>query len=216
MPNIDHIVNRQINLWNLERVAFEKRRQEETESFAQRPAELKPIVSISRQRGSRGKELAKMLSHELHYGLFDRQIIDYVSQHGSVRREVIESLDERDRSDLELWVEGLLTQRITDRDDYIRALSEVVKTVSFQGGVVILGRGANYLLSETSAYRIRTVAPESVRIRNLVESEGMSESRAKEEIKRVDGDRANYVKRYFRRNIDEPADYDMILNLASH
>jgi cytidylate kinase len=216
MHNIHHIVDRQINRWNLERVSFEKRRREEQLPLAERPAAAKPVVTVSRQRGCRGKELARLLSQELQYGLFDRQIIDYIAQHGSVRREVVESLDERDRSELELWIEGLLSMRITDHDDYIGALGEVVETTALQGGVVILGRGANYLLSETWAYRIRIVAPACARIRNLIDLEGMTESQACEEIRSVDRDRAQFVKRYFHKDINDPADYDMILNLATH
>jgi len=216
MPSIHHIVNRQINRWNLEREAFEKRRQEQQAPFVQRPAELKPVVTLSRQRGSRGKELAKLLSEELRYGLFDREIIDYIAEHVSVRREVVESLDEHDRSELEMWIDGLLCRRITDRDDYIRALGEVMKTVSLQGGVVILGRGANHLIPQTAGYRIRTVAPVPVRIRNLMEFEGMSEELAREEIKKIDQRRARFVERYFRKNINDPEDYDIVLNLATH
>ncbi|HQO34574.1 MAG TPA: cytidylate kinase-like family protein [bacterium] len=184
MPNINQLVNRQINLWNAERVAFDKRRQEETTLRAERPADLKPVVTISRERGCRGKQLAKLLSRELQYGLFDRQIINYLSEQPTLRRNVIESLDEQNRSDLELWIEGMLARQITDHDDYIRGLIEVVKTTALQGGVVILGRGANYILSETSAYRVRTVAPLELRVRNMMDAEGMSEKQAREEIKK--------------------------------
>ncbi len=216
MPNIHQIVNRQINLWNAERAAFEKHRQEESSFEAEHLADLKPVVTISRERGSRGKQLAKLLSRELQYGLFDRQIIDYLSQQASLRRHVVESLDEQDRSYLELWVEGMFSMQITDHDDYIRGLIEVVKTTALQGGVVILGRGANYILSGTSAYRVRTVAPIDLRVRNLMDTEGMSEKQARDEIKKVDQDRAQYVKRYFQRDINDATGYDLVINLGSH
>ena len=85
---------------------------------------------------------------------------------------------------------------------------EQIKTASLQGGVVILGRGANYLLGGSPAYRIRVVAPLETRIRNLMDSIGMSENQAREEIRTIDHDRAQFVKRYFQKNIDDPTEYE--------
>jgi len=216
MSDIHQIVSRQINRWNLDRKVLKERLEKEEASPATHPAQLKPVVTLSRQRGCRGRELAKLLAHELNYGLFDREIIEYISHHIGVRSEFVEALEERDRSELELWVEGLLKNRIVDHDDYIRALSEVVKTASLQGGLVILGRGANYMLSETSSYRVRLVAPDALRVRNLVETEGMPEHQGMEEIWRADLEREQFIMRYFQKNINLPEDYDLIINLAGH
>ncbi len=216
MSDIHRIVNKQVNRWNVEREILDRRHIEEEAGRAVRPSEQRPVVTISRQRGCRGKELGKIVSHELRYGLFDREIIEYIAEHASVRREVIESLDEKDRSDLELWIDGILSGRIVDHDDYIRNLSKLVKTTALQGGVVILGRGANYFLSQTSAYRVRIIAPLSKRIENLISQEGMTEKQARDEIERVDRNRAEFVKRYFQKDIDDSLAYDITINLGSH
>jgi len=212
MSDIHVIVSRQVKRWDMERMAFEKAVKDKSE-VAERFARVKPVITVSRQRGCRGHELAKLLAHELKYGLFDRRIVDYIVQHMGIRCELVESLDERDRSELELWVNSILTQQTFDHDEYIRALGEAIKTTAMQGGVVILGRGGNFLLSDTSTFHIRLVAPEAVRIRNLHELEGMSETQALEEIKKVDRARADFIHRYFKRSIDDPTAYDLIMNM---
>lgn len=203
MSEIYRIVDRQINRWNVEREALDRRYLEEEAARPVRPSERKPVVTISRQRGCRGKELGKILSHNLHYGLFDKEIIEYIAENTHVRREVIESLDEKDKSDLQTWIDGILSGKITDHDDYVQNLSKLVKTTALQGGVVILGRGANYFLSETSAYRVRIIAPLAKRVQNLVDLEGKPEKQAREEIKRVDRERSEFVHRYFQKDIDD-------------
>lgn len=213
MTDIHQIVSRQVKRWEMEKSVYEAALKEKPES-AERPANVKPVITVSRQRGCRGHELAKLLAHELKYGLFDRKIVEFIAKHMGVRSELVESLDERNRSELELWINGLLSQRVFDRDDYIRSLSEAIKTVALQGGVVILGRGGNFLLSETPAFHLRLIAPESVRVRNLCQLEGMTESQAMEEIKKVDRERANFIQRYFHRAIDDVDAYDISINMA--
>ncbi|MBN2326718.1 MAG: cytidylate kinase-like family protein [Candidatus Omnitrophica bacterium] len=213
MSDIHVIVSRQVKRWELERRAFEEAREEEKKAL-ERPADVKPVVTISRQRGCRGKDLAKLLAHELDYGFFDRDIVDYIARHMGIRSELVESLDEKDRSELELWINSLLSKRVFDHDEYIRALGEAVKTTALQGGVVILGRGANFLLADTAAYHVRLTAPLPVRVDNLCQFEGMSESQAREEIKKVDRERSGFVYRYFKKSIEDPLAYDLTINIA--
>lgn len=213
MSDIHVIVSRQVKRWDMERMAYEQTVKKDKED-AEHSAKTKPVITISRQRGCRGHELAKLLAHELKYGLFDRKIVDYIVQHMGIRCELVESLDERDRSELELWVNSILTQHVFDHDDYIRALGEAIKTTAIQGGVVILGRGGNFLLADTPSFHIRLVAPEAIRIRNLRELEGMSESHAAEEIKKVDKARADFIHRYFKQSIDDPTAYDLTINMG--
>ncbi len=214
MEKVHQIVNRQVQRWNLERAAFENVSRNESSTIHM--PETKPIVTISRQRGCRGPELVKLLAHKLHYGFFDRNIVDYIAQNAGVRRELVESLDERERSELEIWVESILRERIFDRNDYIRALSEVFKTAFLQGGIIILGRGANFLLRNLPALHVRIVASEEARIRNMLELEGMSANQARDEIKTVDYERAQFVRRYFKKDIEDPLAYDLIINMGTN
>ena len=215
MTDIRGFVDRQIRRWNIERQALE-RRQEEVADTAVRPPDLRPVLTLSRQHGSRGRELAKVLSHELKLGAFDRQVIEFISRDGGVKSSVVKALDEQERSNLEVWVEGMLSQRIFDSDDYIHGLGEVIRSASMHGGILIVGRGANFFLSESQAYRVRIVASESVRIHNLVQAGGMSELKAREDLHRIDDERSRFVKNYFKKDIDDPTVYDLVLNIGMH
>lgn len=212
MSDIHVLVSRQVKRWDMERASYAKSA-DAAEPLAEKSSNLKPVITVSRQRGCRGRELAKLLAHELDYGLFDRKIVEYIAQHMGIRSELVESLDERNRSELELWIGSILSQRVFDHDEYINALGEAIKTTAMQGGVVILGRGGNYLLAGTSAFHVRLIAPAAARIKNLCEFEGMNASQAAEEIKKVDKDRADFIHRYFKRSIDDPIAYDLTINM---
>ncbi|MBI1390689.1 MAG: hypothetical protein GC154_19845 [bacterium] len=213
MSELHQIVSRQVMKWNLDRQTYIGSRLAETADQAERPAAMKPIVTISRQRGCRGNETAKLLAHELKYGFFNRQIIDYIANHVGVRSELVESLDERDRSELELWVKNLMSERVFDHDAYIHSLSELFHAVTLQGGVVIVGRGANYLMAGNNAFHVRLIAPLDTRVRNLRQAEGMSEKQALDQIHEVDESRKKFIRRYFQREINDPLGYDLIINI---
>ncbi|MDP8243086.1 MAG: cytidylate kinase-like family protein [Candidatus Hinthialibacter antarcticus] len=215
MSNLQQMLTRQINQWNLERQAVQELQSSDSSSIGVRAADQKPVVTLSRERGCRGQEIAKLLSHELQYGFFGRQVIDYIAEHLGVRSELVESLDEKDRSELELWVGNLFSDHAFDHDEYSHALSEVMRAISLQGGLVVIGRGANYILRNANAFHVRVIAPVKTRIRNLLEQEGMSEAQAHAEIKRVDNERKQFVKRYFHQDINNPIFYDLVIN-AEH
>jgi len=49
----------------------------------------------------------------------------------------------------------------------------------------------------------------------MVEIEGMTEAQAAAEVKRVDRERADFFRRYFHKEINEPTQYDMVINMAN-
>ena len=211
MKEVQQLISRQVGRWQMDRKIYLE--ELEHDLSISHPASAKPIVTVSRQQGCRGHEFGKILAHELHYGMFDKQIVEYIAEHLGVCSELVESLDEKDRSLLEQWVDGILRWQMVGPDDYIRGLIEVIKTVDLQGGLVILGRGANYLLKDSKAFHVRLVASLETRIRNIVEIDGISEEKAKELIEKNDTERKNYIKRYFKADIDNPLDYDVVINM---
>lgn len=212
MKDVNQLVSRQVGRWQAEKKALVEAGHD---LAVEHPARLKPVITVSRQEGCRGTEFAKILAHELRYGLFDREIIEYISEHMGVCSELVESLDETGRSALEQWVDGLLHQQAFAGDDYLRGLGEVIKTAAIQGGVVILGRGANYLLRDTNAFHVRLVASLETRVKNMVDIEGFTEERARELIDRKDRERKQFIKKYFHQNIDDPEFYDVIVNMSN-
>ncbi len=216
MSEIHHILNKQITRWNNERRAMRAMMTQADHETAVRPIEIKPIVTISRQRGCRGREFSKLLSQNLHYGMIDRELIQYIAKHMGVKAELVEMLDEHDKSQLELSLRELMSGKIFNHDKYIRELTEAVKSCALNGGVVILGRGANYILHGSHVYRIRLAAPIDHRIETLMRTEGYTAKDAKSIIEKSDNERAHFVERYFKHNIDDPTEYDMVLNTGTH
>ncbi len=210
MSSRENIIDRQIRRWELGK----KRRREEQKA---KEEEIFPrtIITMSRERGSRGSFLAKLLAEKLNYQLIHREIIDFIARDSGVRRRLIESLDERIRSEIELWLEGLLRGKYLDEHDYFLYLMRSVLAIAHHGESVIVGRGANLILGLKNGFHIRVVAPMEKRIENLMKYENLSEAEAKKEIKLKDKERKDFIRIFFERDIGAPSSYDMVLNSAN-
>lgn len=211
MPTgIHRIIDHQLRKWEIEALA---RRQAPPESRAAVPA-IHPCVTIARQMGAGGGEVARAIASALDLPLCDREILETVAGEGRIRSQVLELLDERDRSAVQIWVEGILRGRLADKEDYLRALVQAVGSVAAHGPTVFIGRGVNFILGPGRGLHLRVVAPAVRRLETLRRTMGLSESAARALVDRTDADRAAFIRRQYHRDIDDPLAYDLVFNTA--
>ena len=206
MGSIENIIDRQLRKWELEK----KMRREATEKGAE--PEIKPIITISRQRGSQGRHIAGLLAEKLGYDFLHREVIDKICESTGYRRMIIESLDDKVRHWIELWFEGIFKGPYVDASDYFKHLYRVIMSIAELGGVVVVGRCANFIVPADRGFHVRVVCSLSKRIETLVRYQDYSPDAAEKEIKEFDRSRAELVRRNFHRDINDPMAYDMILN----
>ena len=211
MPSIDRILDRQVGKWETEKSA----RVHEHGTHDRPGATVQPILTVSRQRGSNGTLLAERLAERFGYTLLHRDVIDRICESSGYQRRIVESLDGHARSQLQLWVESVLQGAYVDASDYLKALLEVIYSISQLGGVVVVGRGANFILGHERGFHIRVVAPREARLRNLAEREGLAARDALREIEKSDRERTEWVRKACRRSIDDPLGYDLVINHLS-
>ncbi len=206
MTSIDAIINRQLLRWELER-----KQAEENPAKAPRPA---PIVTISRQTGSRGSYFGSRLAQKLNYQRLHREVIDAICKTSGYRKRVIESLDQNFRNELQVMVESLFTGQAVDHVDYLRHLGNVVLSMSRLGGVVLMGRGGNFILGPKRGLHIRVVCPREKRIENLIKYKDYTEKEAIKEIDISDTQRKDFIRKLFNADTDSPLHYDLMMNSA--
>ena len=206
MTSIESIINRQLLKWEMD-----KRRADEEKVLAPSPPQ---VVTVSRQAGSRGAYFASLLAEELGFQRLHRESIDAICASSGFRKRIVESLDEKFRGDLELLAESLFTGRSVDHSDYYRHLFRVVLSMARLGGVVLVGRGGNFILGPLRGFHIRVIAPKEQRIANLVKYLQLSVDEATTELIRTDIERKEMFAKLFNCDIDDPQHYDLVINLA--
>ena len=206
MTSIEAIINRQLLKWELER--------KENEPVAADRTHPAPIVTVSRQTGSRGSYFGSRLASRLGYQRLHREAIDMICKSSGFRKRIVESIDDHFRNRIELLAEAILTGQSVDYSDYGRHLCQTVLSMSQLGGVVLMGRGGSFILGPERGFHLRVVCPREKRIENLVKYKQITPEEAERIIDESDLDRRKFVAHMFDRNIDDPHHYDLILNSA--
>jgi cytidylate kinase len=207
MHSIEAIIDRQLRRWELERTIHSA---EPSEVSTQHP--LKPVITISRQRGSGGALIAGKLAAKFSYTLLHRDTIERICESTGYKRRIIESLDEHGKSQVAIWFDSMVVGKYVDTSDYIKCLLETIYSISRLGGVVVVGRGANFIVGREQGFHIRIIAPRSTRIRNMMQHENLSEKDATREVDSSDHDRAEFIRKTFGKAIDDPLYYDLVVN----
>ncbi|MHB0913365.1 MAG: cytidylate kinase-like family protein [Armatimonadota bacterium] len=156
---------------------------------------VKPVVTISRTMGSGARIIAEKLSKDLGWSLWDKELIDAIADDAHVSHRLVEELDERSTSEIQLLMREMLGDEGAGGFMYKRHLVKVVASISELGHAIILGRGANFVLSD--ALNVRIDAPEALRVQNMMKFEGLGEREAREKIRKSDKDREAFIERVF-------------------
>lgn len=173
-----------------------------------------PYLLISREKGAGGSAVAKRVGARVGWQVFNDEIIDAIAQKAQVRRELVESLDEHDRTAIQDVVGRLLQQQPLGLREYLAHLQEVLLTLGRQGKVVIVGRGAEYVLPSQHGLRVHMVAPVDVRVGRIAHGENLSNKEARAAIAKADRERKNLARKHYRRDWADPLHHDLIINTA--
>ncbi len=182
-------------------------------------------ITISRQYGSGGGEVAAHLARSLGWQLIDHEIVAKVAHSLGITEEEADVHDEHVAGFIERALNALQSASPVvpapvappeqQEAIYNEALREVVETAANTGRVVIVGRTGQALLAgRRDVLHVRIVAPLSQRIIYVTRREGLDEAAAQSRVQSKDRDRTRYLQARFGRSVDDPMLYDLIINTA--
>lgn len=183
----------------------------DTLGLGQPPPKPGPVITISRQLGSGGRLVAGRLSERLSWSLWDKDLVDAIAENADVSHRIVADFDEKTISEIDILARTLAGEKEIGRFYYGHHLARVILAVARHGNAIILGRGANFLL--TGALNLRIVSSEDLRIENLMKYGEMSREEALDRIQESDRERAEFVKRLYQKDIEDPLAYDLVITL---
>lgn len=212
MIDIEDMVRKQIALYQ----AYDIRREREQRAGRGKEGKLSygPYLLISREKGAGGSSVGQLAGKRLGWQVFDKEIVDAIAQRANVHRELVESLDERDQTNIQDAIDELLRPQRFGTSGYLANLHEVLLTLGHQGDVVIVGRGAEYVLPSRFGLCVRLVAPVEHRVRRIANRDDLSLKAARVEVEKSDRERERVARRQFGQNPRDPLNHDLIINTA--
>lgn len=179
------------------------------------------IVTVSREYGAGGREVARRLGARLGWRVIDRALIEQVATRLGAPVEAIESLDEHVGGILERLgsafarggAEQMFEPGTPDPDTIARVERSVIRASAESPPVIFVGRGSQCVLRERpDALHVRLIAPFAVRVARAAEARGIDQERAREDARRADVERHRYVEHHFHCEWDDPHLYDLQVN----
>jgi len=183
------------------------------------------IVTIDREYGSGGVDIAAKVAERLNWKLWDQLLTNEIARQMECDCRVVEEHEEKCdplfyrlvRAFMRGSYEGSLNApRIKMADtDCIREVAEkVVKAAAEAGHCVIVGRGSAYYLGDRSdAFHVFIYAPFEDKVRRL-RAQGKSEKEAAQLAETVDQDRAAFIKQYFGVEWPDRHRFHLMINSA--
>ncbi|MEO1022286.1 MAG: cytidylate kinase-like family protein [Bacteroidota bacterium] len=171
----------------------------------------KPIITISREYGAKGAALAALLGQQLNFTVWDKDLLQVISNTLGNDPEFLAKIDERKRNAVEDMVMGFINNPGTNLN-YLITLTKTLKAIERLGNSLIVGRGANYICTQPSSFHVRVVCPLPTRIARIGEKEHLTRDKARQLIQQKDEERTYFSLYHFKRDCTDPRDYHMILN----
>jgi cytidylate kinase len=186
-----------------------------------------PIVTISRQYGSGGSEVAERVATALGWHLYDNAMVDEVArrlgmstEEVSAREERVPSLPERIATAMALGVPevmptvaDLATEPSEER--IVEVTKRVIEEAVQAGPAVLVGRGAQCMLAaRADALHVFCYAPAEVLASYVITNFGVSTAEAHRIVADKNHQREQYVKRYWKRNWRDLSNYHLCVNTA--
>ena len=171
------------------------------------------LITIGRQYGAGGREVAEILAKELQLPLYDRKLVAIVAEHlqkGCKLEDV--NLSYSNLYGDESPYEHIFDNVVQNDDMFMfRPQSDAIKKLAeYNKDGIFVGRCANFILNEHKAYNFFIVADDEFRATRgqLVYHKSL------DELKKEDEKRASYYNYYTGSKWGEAKDYDLIINVS--
>lgn len=202
--SLDQLIGEQLVKWNSAKTKQKK--------DAVKPD---PCITISREPGSGGSEIARELAKRLGMDLIGAQIIQQVAERADISEKVIASLDEKEVRLRDIWLGSLFSSRHLWPDEYLHHLTKVIGTIGKQGNTIIVGRGSQFILPPQETFRLRLIAPLEFRIHNVMKDSNSDFEKAERYIYKTESERDAFHRRHFHIDWTNPMFYDLIVNTGN-
>jgi cytidylate kinase len=183
------------------------------------------LITISRQYGAGGSEVAKLVADALGWRLVDNELVEKVGARAGLSAEEIAGIEERTPSFIERLAQVLATSTpelfppatgtVPELSEatLVRITEAVVAEAAAEGRAVLVGRAAPAVLArEREALHVKLVAPRPFRIRVAATRLGLDLKDAERVMQQTDAQRERYHREHYGRDWSDPVGYHMVLN----
>jgi cytidylate kinase len=187
------------------------------------------VVSVSRQVGAAGEEVAQAVSRKMGLRYIDYQVIQDAAAEAGVSTEtvseaehtpslltrILEALARNPSMPAAAWADPLplTTSPLYSSTDFRKFVEAVIRDIAEAGNCVLVGHAAQVILrNRLDTVRVFVTGSDSFRARRIMAGMGVDEKTALKTVERTDRERVDYFERFYDTGWLVPCTYDLCLN----
>lgn len=171
----------------------------------------KIIITISREYGSGGRYIGKLVAEKLGIKLYDNEFVLKMAEDTGLSAKYIED-NEQKRNILDNFNNGYY-YGLNNSDELFIKESELIKEIANKESCVIIGRCADFILKDRkNVLKVFVSSSMDDKIKRATSFYGLDKSKAEKEINRINKLRANHYKYYTEKEWNNPSNYDICIN----
>jgi cytidylate kinase len=183
------------------------------------------VITINRESGSGGKEIAKKLGELLGLKVYGKEILVSIREKFGLSEEEVEKIKATKPG---WWADfcrfykqfgttaaiAYESFEVNSRQLYYEE-AKLLKNLAAQESCIILGRtGFHIFKDDPNAMRLLIIANTEHRIKRLMERQGVDEKGARDIMERTDKSRENYTQTFAETSRYDARNYDVVLNVT--
>lgn len=196
---------------------------------------MKKIITISREYGSGGRLIGKLVAESLSYDFYDKEIIDMAAQESGLSPDFIKKTEQNLSSG---FLYNLLlgssysgtangassingTQILPLADQVFNAERKVILDLAKKGNCVIVGRCADYILNTSDEVDSKSLLNVFIygnleeKLKRIEDLYKEPEQAAKKTIQQIDKRRANHYNTFTEATWGDRKNYDIMINSST-
>lgn len=192
------------------------------------------VITISREIGSGGRTVGRILAEKLNVRYSDKELINSLKKQFNLTVSGIEKLKGEKKNWLADFIQLIapmpsakaldLDQKFTQEfrmdvttEDIYKAETEILKELVKEGSCVVAGRSGFFVFKDHPNHlNVFITASENNRIRRIMKKQGLPEESAAALVKDIDQKRENYIQRFTGTSRYDARNYHLVLNADGH
>lgn len=163
------------------------------------------VVTISREYGSGGRYVGRLLAEKLGISFYDKELISLSAKESGLSKEYIETIDEKNTT--------MKTESNND-DRLFIAETKVIKDLAKKSSCVIVGRCADYILKDNKdVVKVFLYSDEKSKEKRAAKYYNIDKNKASKFIKDINKKRSKHYKYYTGRDWNSRNNYDLLINV---
>lgn len=166
------------------------------------------IIAISREHGSGGKQIGKMVAARLDIPFYYKEMTALAAQESGLDKEFVSDIN---KNQPRLFYDLYLSTHVVRHA--VKAQYQIIRKIAEQGSCVIVGRAADYVLRDhPNLVRVFIYAPKEFRMEKVMKVYGDTREKARKSIRRSDKARSRYYHSISGRKWGDRRNYDLMID----